>query len=92
MTPEELQALQAIEAKMQEATKGFIKIEDVNTAIEATKADLVSVESLKKLEDIVATQGNLINDLKTNPSTPEAVKSVGDQFAEQLEKNPESFK
>ena len=92
MTPEELQALQAIEAKMQEATKGFIKIEDVNTAIEATKADLVSVESLKKLEDIVATQGNLINDLKTTPSTPEAVKSVGDQFAEQLEKNPESFK
>lgn len=94
MTPEELQALQAIEAKMQEATKGFIKQDEVNTLIESAKAELsgASVEALKKLEDIVATQGNIINELKTTPKATESTKSVGEQFAEELEKNPEAFK
>jgi len=94
MTPEEIQALETLKASMQEATKGFAKQDEVNTLIENAKAELsgASVEALKKLEDIVASQGTIINELKAKPSTPEATKTVGEQMTEILEKNQDAFK
>lgn len=89
MTQEEL-VQQALEAKMQEATKGFAKEDSVTqaikTATEATDA------KIKSLEDIVATQGNIINEMKEDVTTPIVEKSLAEQVKEMITEHSAGFK
>lgn len=93
MTDQEKATLEAIEAKMQEATKGLASQEAVTRSIEEAKTELknASAEALKKLEDILAEQGNIINQLKETPKQPVAAKSIADQFGDFVKDNADTY-
>ena len=80
MTELELEAQKALEAKMQEATKGFVKQDAIDTA----KAEIQASQetAIKSLEDILAEQGNIINDLKESKVKTEAPKTIAGEIAE----------
>ena len=87
---EALEIQQALEAKMLEATKGLAKQESV----EALKNELTesTTKSIKELEEVVVKQGNLINELKEQPSTPQAVKSIAEQVEEIINEHSDGYK
>ena len=80
MTQEELQAQEALQAKMQEATKGFVK----QDAIDTVKAEIQASQetAIKSLEDVLAEQGNIINDLKESKVKAMPTKSIKEEIAE----------
>ena len=80
MTQEELQAQEALQAKMQEATKGFVK----QDAIDTVKAEIQASQetAIKSLEDVLAEQGNIINDLKEAKVKAMPTKSIKEEIAE----------
>ena len=79
MTQEELQAQEALQAKMQEATKGFVK----QDAIDTVKAEIQASQetAIKSLEDVLAQQGNIINDLKESKVKAMPTKSIKEEIA-----------
>jgi hypothetical protein len=80
MTQEELQAQEALTLKMQEATKGFVKQDAIDTA----KAEIQASQetAIKSLEDVLVEQGNLINELKEAKVKAEAPKTIIGEITE----------
>ena len=90
MTELELEAQQALEAKMLEATKGFVKQDAIDSAKqEITEAQNVAIKSL---EDKLVEQGNIINELKAQPQTLVAEKSVTEQVKDIIKEHSDGFK
>jgi HK97 family phage major capsid protein len=90
MTDQEKQAQEALEAKMLEATKGFVK----QDAIDSVKQEITEAQNvaIKSLEDKLVEQGNIINELKAQPQTLVAEKSVTEQVKDIIKEHSDGFK
>jgi hypothetical protein len=89
MTQEELQAQEALQAKMLEATKGLAKVE----ALDTLKSELQeeSTQKVTELKDILKEQGEAINELKAIKVKNEAPTSIIGELQATLKEKQEAF-
>lgn len=98
---EEKEILNQIEVKFKEMTKGFANDNDLKNAVSELKAEykqmkvdseLASEEKYKALEDILAKQGSMLQEMKAVKATNASSKSLKEQVEEIIANNQEGFK
>lgn len=102
LTPD--QVIAQLDSKFKEATKGFALDADTKAEIKELKTefqteikamkDATDTEmqaSIKRLEEIIATQGDIINSFKAAKATETAGGTIYDQVKEIFEKNKEGL-
>jgi HK97 family phage major capsid protein len=98
---EEKEILNQIEVKFKEMTKGFANDNDLKNAVSELKAEykqmkadseLASEEKYKALEDILAKQGSMLQEMKAAKATNASSKSLKEQVEEIIANNQEGFK